>query len=150
MMNHHTDDGWFLDFDNRRWREYPNLLIDGTAKEFNERLDTLALGDGGYTKIQQEINKLTKAKVSAECVIPSPSASVGGVSLSSPAAPEVEESTSQSSPPSGVPKPDATYHGVAIYNIADLGAEGLHNVIAKAVGEPTTIIKDGIKRRKGL
>jgi hypothetical protein len=95
MMSRHTDDGWFLDFENRRWREYPNLLVDGTARDFNERLDTLALGEGGYLN-------------SAGQTLPSSApADVGGVCLSTPTAPEVK-SDAQSPLPSGVQTPEFT------------------------------------------
>ncbi len=85
MMNKaYINSEWFLDFDQRRWRQYPQLLVDGTVGEYIEKLDGLSIGDGGYH---------------TAVVAPKPSTAVPaeGVILSTPAgAPEVEPPTAPS------------------------------------------------------
>lgn len=92
MLNKHCDDGWFLDFDNRRWREYPQLAEDGTIGDFKERFDALTIGDSGYL-LPAEAGRPTT---------PVASAAPGELVLSTPGkAPEVE----QPAAPSGATLP---------------------------------------------
>ncbi len=61
MMNGHTSDGHFLDFENRIWREYPKLVEEGSAvehREYREKYDDLRIGDKGYQQKQSETKTL--------------------------------------------------------------------------------------------